>query len=67
MKYVQVDLLEVNSSRNLVCWIEKDSRVKVGKIITLKNQDGKWRVNNIYSGIEKDLDELHQDWKVGGL
>lgn len=67
MKYVQVNLFEINSNRNLVCWIEKDSRVKIGKIITLKNQEGRWRVNDIYSGIEKELDELHRDWKVGGL
>lgn len=67
MKYVQVNLFEINSNRNLICWIEKDSRVKKGKIITLKNQEGRWRVDNIYSGIEKEFDELHQDWKVGGL
>lgn len=67
MKYVQVNLFEINSNRNLICWIEKDSRVKKGKIITLKNQEGRWRVDNIYSEIEKELDELHQDWKVGGL
>lgn len=67
MKYVQVSLLKTDSNCNLVCWLEKDKRIKQGKILTLKDVEGRWKVLEIYSLVELEHEELQKEWKVGGL
>lgn len=42
-----------------------DSGLKVGQIISLKNQVERWTVAAVYSSIDKA--DLNREWKVGGL
>jgi hypothetical protein len=67
MKYIQVSLLRTDLNCNLVCWLEKDKRIKPGRVLTLKDTEGKWKVQEVYSLVELEQDELQKDWKVGGL
>lgn len=36
--------------KTIVTWLEIDKRVKVGTIITLKNEVGNWLVEDIFNG-----------------
>jgi hypothetical protein len=61
--YRQHDLR--SDDHRLTCWLEVDSRVKEGVLITLKGDDRFWEVMRIYKhSVEKPP---HQPWKVGGL
>ena len=38
----------------------------IGKIISLKKEDGFWVINNVY-GRDIDKTEINRSWHVGGL
>ena len=63
---IQVRLRHGDSE--LVCWLERDSRLRAGVDITLRGDDEKlWRVEKLYPTVKKRRSSLHKSWKVGGL
>lgn len=63
MKMQQTELASGNS--RMICWLPRDSRVKVGTVISLAKSDDRWRVLNQYSAL--DAEEINRGWKVGGI
>lgn len=64
--YVQHELVEFEGSAIQVVWLPRRKDVQLGSIISLKGDDRKWIVNEKWN-LPKTVDELHKDWKVGGL
>lgn len=66
MKLTQAQLSSVTSNGRLVmtCWLPSGN-LKIGMIITLKNLEGKWKIEELYHTTDSKL--LNIDWKVGGL
>ena len=63
MKMQQTELASGNS--RMICWLPRDSRVKVGTVISLAKSDDRWRVLRQYGTI--DPGEINHGWKVGGI
>jgi hypothetical protein len=61
--------LLTSGSSEMVAWLNPgNKRFKVGSVITLKNHADptrRWTVRNLYGA--QPLDQLHTDWRVGGL
>lgn len=49
----------------MVAWLPADNRVKVGTVLTLKGDETKWTVLQLYRSM--DLSDINQVWNVGGL
>lgn len=54
-----------HDDHRLTCWLEVDTRVRVGSLITLKNDDRVWEVLHASSITLPTPPEKR--WRVGGL
>lgn len=54
---VQVKLSQGNLQK--VCWVDKDPRLKQGADISLKDVEGRWKVEAVYL-IELDISALNR-------
>jgi hypothetical protein len=63
MTLVQVKLQKDNISQ--IAWIEKKSNLKKGCWVTLKEDNTKWQVVDIYYSC--DANYINSDWEIGGL
>ena len=64
----QYELHDADSESRLVCWLENDSRLRVGVRVTLKGLDGNWIVRRVYKTLRTASDVFAtRHWKVGGL
>ena len=63
MQIQQTELASGNS--RLICWLPRDSRVKIGTVISLDKSKQLWKVLKQY--VISDYQEVKRDWKVGGL
>lgn len=70
MNIVQVDLVAVGKrqdglkeKRLMTTWVNDRPDLKVGIDIELKNVEGLWRVNKIYSGVRESAEfDWHRKW-----
>jgi hypothetical protein len=60
---VQAELRQGTTRR--VCWIPDLPGIRQGSQVTLKGDAGWWTVKGLYARLPAE--ELHTDWKVGGL
>lgn len=67
-QWVQVKLERPSKDgvTNEICWLEKDPKLKVGSLITLKDYKGKWKVISM-SNLILPRAPINVEWKVGGL
>ena len=63
MQMVQYELQ--SGSRQMVSWLPRDSRVKVGSIISLDRSSQRWRVISQFSSTHQN--DIQRGWKVGGI
>ena len=64
MKIQQVKLSD-KTQHEIVCWIPADLHVKPGNIVKGKDHR-EWHVLEVYTTIHESED-IHSDWRVGGL
>lgn len=49
----------------LVGWIPPRPRWKIGEWVTLKGEEGRWRITEVYATLNRE--KIHSDWEVGGV
>lgn len=50
----------------MTCWLEDDARIRVGSLVALKGNEGKWwEIKRVYRTALSSPPERR--WKVGGL
>ena len=47
-------------------WVDRESEIKKGSIVSLKGESEKWKIVDIYHP-QINKKEINRDWKVGGL
>ena len=65
MTQVELRKKEVNGYATVTCWLDVDSRIKEGKQITIKDEDGWWTVHKVYDTMDRA--DAPTKWDVGGL
>jgi|WetSurMetagenome_2_1015567.scaffolds.fasta_scaffold1653635_1 hypothetical protein len=63
MTLIQVKLQKDNVFQ--IAWIEKKTTVKKGCWVTLKDDNNKWKVVDMYYSCDEKY--FNSDWEVGGL
>ena len=58
MQVVQTELIRHNM--HLVCWLPVDARVRVGSVISLDKEDGRWKVLKMYG--RQDHTDIQRGW-----
>jgi hypothetical protein len=67
LRQVEIQKTHPNGTQAvIVCWLDADPRLKVGRQILLKDgPEGWWTVTEIYD--VRQPKDIKRDWRVGGL
>ena len=64
MKIVQVHLSK--DKDHMACWLPADAGLHKGSVVSLKDLEGKWTVQEVYT-IVMEQHDIKRKWNVGGL